>query len=727
MRSLTGRAGILVLWAALAAGLAVLTTHARDWFAMTNELLYERRAISVAQTLSPLPRLRGELVPSYDQLYPLLVAPAFRRGAVPHDLWNAHLLNAWIMASACIPAYLLARRATASRAAAYAVALLTVCTPWIFFASFLMTEVAAYPALLWALLAVQRTATAPSRGNDALALAAIGVAFLARTQFALLVLVAPLALLLHERSPRRALARHRLLAWAYAVVAAGLAVLAALGRLSSSLGVYGDTIGGNLLPNGIGRSFADHAAVVSLGVGILPLVAGAAWLAAAAVRPPAAPETRAFAAVGAVFVLAQTLEVTIFDLRFGGAGGYVHDRYLIYLAPVVVLAFACALLDRRRPRFSLLLPAAVVVLGFAVGAFPGFAWEQYETVNSDAPIMSFVRPVAAFAGGLDGARAVLAGATVALTVLFVAADRWLRRDRVTAGFLALALLALPALTAYMFVRLFRVDDWADRPLAHPQLAPYDWVDRTVGTGARVAMVQYPVSTAYLVSQRVWRDYEFWNVSVERDVQYGGPWFFKYTGDTFPQRRIRFDPVTGRAAASPARYVLQSNQEARFRVSGTAIAQQIDTKLIEAAQPWRADWLTFGLYPDGWTRPRTPARIRVFAVPGQAGPRERTLTVAVRAPEDVDERRFTLAADGRRVAAVATPVAVRATVTLCVPARGYDEAVLETGAVSTIPGDLRDYDLAEGTTRRGGVFVAEIALADEVGGPCRPARPSSPRR
>jgi hypothetical protein len=711
---------LLALWIALAAGLSVITASVRDWFAMTNELLYERRAISVAETLSPLPRLRGQLIASYDQLYPLLIAPVFRHGTVPHDLSHAHILNAWIMSSACIPVYLLARRVTGSRPAAYAAAFLAVCMPWILFASFLMTEVAAYPALLWALLASQRAAVAPSRRNDALVLLAIALAFFARTQFALLVFVVPLALLVYERGRvRTVLARHRLFAGTYVTLALVAVVLLAVGRLSATLGVYGDTLAGNLVPSGIGRSFVDHLAVVSLGVGILPLVAGGAWLVAGVVRPSANPEVLAFACIGAVFVLFQTLQVTIFDLRYSGDVRYVHDRYLLYLAPVLVLAFICALRDSRRPRWSIVLPAALVALGFGIGALPAFTWQQFETVNSDAPIAAFVRPVASFAGGLGGARALLAGGTLLLAVLFVVADRLLRRDRMTALFLALTLLALPALTAYMFVRLFRVNDWADRPITNPQPAVYDWVDARVGAGSSVSMMQYPVSSAFLVSQRVWRDYEFWNKSIDRDVQYGGPWFFKYTGDTFPQRRVRFDPVTGLAAASPTQYVLEADQETRFRVSGTAIVQQEGTELIDAARPWRTDWMTFGFYPDGWTQPGKAVRIRVFSVPGQRTARIRTLSVAVRAPEDVPKRTFSFRSDLQRVAAVATPDTVRETVELCVPAHGYTEVRLAARGSSTIPGDLRDYNLAEFTKRRGGIFVAEIALADEIGGPCKP--------
>ena len=189
---------ILGLWCALSIGLAAVTTRVADWFAMPNELLYERRAISVAQSLSVLPRVRGELVSTFDQLYPVLVAPAFRWGDMQDSLWAAHALNAWIMASACIPAFLLARRVTAVRWIPYVVAVLAVVMPWILLASFLLTEVAAYPAFVWAVFAMQASVAAPSRRHDLLALAALAVAFVGRTQLALLFLVLPVVILAFE-------------------------------------------------------------------------------------------------------------------------------------------------------------------------------------------------------------------------------------------------------------------------------------------------------------------------------------------------------------------------------------------------------------------------------------------------------------------------------------------------------------------------------------------------
>ena len=59
--------------------LSLATTRVKNWFVMTDELYYERLAVSVAQTGSLLPRLHGELVSNVNQLYPVLISPLFRR------------------------------------------------------------------------------------------------------------------------------------------------------------------------------------------------------------------------------------------------------------------------------------------------------------------------------------------------------------------------------------------------------------------------------------------------------------------------------------------------------------------------------------------------------------------------------------------------------------------------------------------------------------------------
>src|SRR5262249_31000511 len=158
--------------------------------------------------------------------------------------------------------------------------------------------------------------------------------------------------------------------------------------------------------------------------------------------------------------------------------------------------------------------------------------------------------------------------------------RFLSRRAFTAVFLALPLLVIPYLTADLFARFFHDQGWSMRSVTSSSGAQYSWVDQRVGSDAEVALVPYEVSTDYPVSERVFRDYEFWNKSVDRDVQLSHQGAFEYTNDTFPKLHPTFDPRTGRASIPGWPYVLEATQETRARISGTVLAQS-DVMLIKA--------------------------------------------------------------------------------------------------------------------------------------------------
>src|SRR5437764_407629 len=98
---------------------------------MTDELLYERLALSIDRLHSPVPHVHGVVIGSINQLYPLLLASIFASRTVAQGLHLAHVLNAFVMVSAAIPAYLLARRVTRNTWASSLAALLTVIVPWL--------------------------------------------------------------------------------------------------------------------------------------------------------------------------------------------------------------------------------------------------------------------------------------------------------------------------------------------------------------------------------------------------------------------------------------------------------------------------------------------------------------------------------------------------------------------------------------------------------------------
>ena len=69
MRFRPGRHVLFVgaLWAVLGGILALVTSRIGDWYAMTDEMRYERLAISIARTHSLVPRIHGIDIKSFSQ------------------------------------------------------------------------------------------------------------------------------------------------------------------------------------------------------------------------------------------------------------------------------------------------------------------------------------------------------------------------------------------------------------------------------------------------------------------------------------------------------------------------------------------------------------------------------------------------------------------------------------------------------------------------------------
>ena len=690
---------IAALWLVLAGVLAVLTTRVVDWYIMTDELLYERLAISIGQLHSPLPHVHGELIGNVNQLYPLLLAPLFDGNLVPDGLRDAHILNAFVMSSAAIPAFLLARRVTGGSRLAYVVAVLAVCLPWIVLASFLMTEVVAYPAFLWAILALHNAAIAPRIRNDALLLVAIGVAILARTQFAVLLVIAPVALLLNRPAPRRVVHEHRVLTGAYAVLALVAIVLAATGNLSRALGTYSVTAEGNVAPSGMPRSLLEHLAPLGLGMGIVPFVLGVAWLLSSVVQERTQPE-RAFAAIAGVTFVALLLEVTSYDLRFGA--GRLHDRYLFYVVPLILIAFVAMLLERAWTRWAIVASGALLALAFSF--VPVISFGKF---NVDSPVAYLNEALLGIGGSETGAQLFLAAVAIVAMVLLLAGRR------VATALAALAIVLAPVQTAAAFTRLLTHDGTSGRPITLDQSVVFDWLDRKVGSGGTVTMVPYPLLYGnYWDNVGYWWNVEFWNASVRRAALFDGA--FTATPETFPTTTLSFDRATGRANVSPSDYVAQAVAETRFDLAGKVIGEDRGVNLIRVERPWHAEWLAFNLYRDGWTVPRVDGTIRVFATAGQTARERRYVTVSVRAPNDVPPRPVELRSNAASWTANVGEQPVSNQLAVCVPPRGYADIRVTAPRYSPIYGDPRSEGSFVSYARSGGVLVTGIALADETG-------------
>jgi hypothetical protein len=340
-------------------------------------------------------------------------------------------------------------------------------------------------------------------------------------------------------------------------------------------------------------------------------------------------------------------------------------------------------------------------------------------LNLDTPVSALNNYLLSATHSLAAARVTLVLATVLLTVLFFEATVFLPRAVLASGFALLTLAALPAETSYAFVRLFRVNGTSGRPLTLAQGAVFDWVDRNaLSPDAHVTMIPYPtVLGDYWSSVAYWWDLEFWNKSVDHAAYY--PKQYEGTPSTFPKLYLSFDPRTGVTNHSPTVYVAQSAKETRFRIAGKVGYANRDVLLIDAGEQWHADWVSYGLYDDGWTRPGKVARVRVFAVPRQRRPVTRTLTLGFQTPVGVRTRAFSVSSNAALWHGRATqgPTAI-GSIKLCVPARGWSEVHIRVNGESPVYGDMRDYSTYL-MLRRGGLLLTEIALADEIGRACAP--------
>ncbi len=718
---------LAVIWLVMGSVLGEFALHARDYID-PDQGRYERLAISIARTHSLVPRINGVNIHYYSLLYPILIAPFFAHGFLWGDLKNAGVASAYIMSSVCIPVFLLTRRLTQARWPPYLAAVLSVLMPWIITSLFLMTEVAAYPAATWSLFAMVVAVSRPSLKHDLLAVLALALAFFARGELIGLVIVFPLALIVFElgraSAPNardrllvtvRSLTRgHSILLSGYGAIGTVALVLYLKHRLSSVIGIYSVySNAGQLAWAQLPRSLVEHLATFSLGVGVVPCVVALAWIGANVVVPSSSRDAHAFACVGGLASAVILVQATNFDLV---VNAYVHDRFLIYLVPVVLIGAVLAVVDARKPRWSLALPLALTAAGFAFGSIPSSTWERFSWLDLDTPIATVYRVLASHLGGLPPTRAVLIAFAVAGTALVAVAGRRVETGRLALGLFGFCAVAMSVVTSWVFVRAFTSPDQNSRPLTLSWHGTLDWIDEQVGPNASVTAIQYPVSSDWFVNQESWRDYEYFNKSIVRDARIAGSDAFDYTGLWFPKLDLHFNPASGAVAESPTPWIVESVKETRFRVAGPASFSSGTIELIDAGRHWHLSWLTSGLYDDGWTKPGVPMQMRIYPDRGQESPTLRTVALVLRPPIGVARRSITLSTPAKTIHVLMHEADVTEFVHICVPARGYTQLRLTVNGSSSIPGD--GATLSESSLpRRGGVFIASLAEANEIGPPC----------
>ena len=161
--------------------------------------------------------------------------------------------------------------------------------------------------------------------------------------------------------------------------------------------------------------------------------------------------------------------MTSYDLRFGQ--GRLHDRYLFYVVPLVLIAFAAALQAERRLHWSLYISATLMALAFSFVPVV-----RYEKFNVDSPVAVLNDALLDAGGSVDGARVLLGLATIVVLLLFLFAAAFLRRAQLAIVVLVFAVVAVSSETALAFNRLLTVG-------RHERAADHARAGRSCSTGS----------------------------------------------------------------------------------------------------------------------------------------------------------------------------------------------------------------------------------------------------
>ena len=482
----------------------------------SDELELTQISRAIADTGEPA--RRGDPY-GFSSLVPWLTAPFWWLHPVASAYEAIKTFQAFVMAAAVFPAFLLARRVV-SPGWAYFAAVATIAAPALSYAPILVEEPWAYPAATVALWLTIRAVDAPGRAAVALAFAACVVAVATRSQLAALFGAFAAGLLgLWWRSERMTRWRTTWTTWdrvGAAVLAVGAVILVAafLGNRSNEWATATSLWKGRMVEYG---SWASGA--FAIGVGVLPAIALLAVLAVPA-SERARPGVRAFVVVSAGAVVSfgwyAPLIAAYLSTTFSSL---VVERNLVYLAPLAFVATAYLLERATAPLW------AVVVAGAAVLAM--IAWVPIDRGLDNFPYYeAHGLSILALANRewswpLGRIENVLLVVTILATAVLAVLGTQLRH-RVPRGAapaaVAVAVVVLAwNLTAEVYAAVGEHDFSARVEANIPK--PNDWIDRAAGGGSVVMLGQRMNDNPLGVAST-----EFWNRSIQKvwSVDGSGP-------------------------------------------------------------------------------------------------------------------------------------------------------------------------------------------------------------
>jgi hypothetical protein len=423
-----------------------------------DEIIYAEAARGLAEN----GRLLGH---GYGIVTPAIDATAYVLTGNDVDAYRLiQAINVVVMVSAAFPAYLLAKRALSHRAAV-AVAALAVLVPWMVYARFVMTEAAFYPVFLLFTLALVRTLERPSLRRQLVLALALALAFATRTQAVALAGAVVSAVVLYGLARRDIRATIRAFAptWGFYAAAGTCAGALAAAGIWRPLGAYSVLLRESWHPHGILLWVAAHVTSLSLGLGVLVVVAAPLGAAALLDRRAERPE-QAFAAAAVSSALWLLLTVAVLSVTPYGQGT-VHERSFFFVTPfVLICAFAWA--ARGFPRPLLLTSATAAGLVLLAILMPAGV---ITTHSIDA--LSFKLWAAMPRGGLSAATLFVAAVAIGAVIV--------TRLRVTWPFVVSVVLAATGVAAASDYR-------SEQPRSLTQR--YAWIDGALPVGARAAIL-----------------------------------------------------------------------------------------------------------------------------------------------------------------------------------------------------------------------------------------------
>lgn len=550
---------------------ALLVYWVHGPFIFMDELGYEQMAQSLGRTGHF--SLFGHSGLAYSPLYPVVLSPIYAlTSSMPIAYEWVKVENSLLLSLSVFPVYAIARFVL-PRGGALGVAALSLLAPLMLYNGYELSESLAYPLCLVAVWAMLRAVRRPSPTNDAVLLGAILLASAARLELVALVPAALTAILLvawmegRFHAVRQAIVEHRLLFGACGVALTAVIARWAMngGRLPLA-GRYSNVGTSHASPLRVFELFFQHLAELDWAVGVIPFAA--ALLAGyALVRFRLPHRALLFASVAVATTFWLLLEVAYDAAAFDGRRNLahappfydvprIHERYLIYVVPLFLVALFAALGVRRSsfPQSRQLVVAAVVA-ALLPALIPFGTIINGTNFFESITLLLFGTTTAGRTVPVQHATTLIVVLSVLLAGAFFLALS--RRLHSPVAVFATALVFL-AFSALEFGN--QVTGLTAKEFGLPAHA--DWVDRVVGHDANVSLVSGPGDRTLPL-----RETAFWNASIRRVYHACNPAFGSDFGD---------QPLTG---ALRTRYAVVP---ASLRVAGRVLARDPAGKLVLVA-------------------------------------------------------------------------------------------------------------------------------------------------